>query len=844
MIRSKPPATKVPGAPESAGGSAPRQRRWLLALLALAVLATPGCGGCQPETPQQKAAREQRDAEEAEKRRKEREAKKKPPPLVIGEPAPQPNQGDSPLKLVKPGHWMAATQSMKANNENWVGEATLQVVDRQNQLIPVKNTAFGVRSQRDVALAKGEPKQVESVFYVPVGEEKLSSRTTLRERGTSLAAPPANMTLERMRPHQHHLVVLAAEPRRYDFVRSLFCVNEPFSSDFDLPTNFRPTDPRWQYQVVAPVVDQELLLPDNPLCLTSVAYIVWDEIDPEQLSAGQRDAIIDWLHWGGQLLISGPDSLDLLRGSFLDPYLPADSEGGRTITTDDLKKISAAWAVGRRPSPLKAVADWSGLKLKLRPEAEPMAATGDLVAERRVGRGRVLVTAMQLAERDLVNWAGGFQNFFNSLMLRRAPRQFAKNETTFIGEDDDGSSLDTLYVVRPKRSGALIPADGNSKVRYFARDTHRDPAALSYRVDFASDTSLQQYDSPKLEPPAVQGGVASWNDFSATANAARGVLREAAGVSVPGSDFVMTCLGIYLAVLGPFNWFFFRAMGRVELAWVAAPVIALLGTWVVVKQAQLDIGFVRAQTEVAILELQPDHRRGCLTRYLSLYTSLSTTYDLEFEERSAVAAPFARSSESPLRSGEAPALVTYNRQEKARLRGLLVSSNSTDMAHAEQMLDLGGALRYDAKRRQLTNETDLEFTALAVVRRRTVAQELEGCWVGDLRGRSSTPVSFSPLSFSDEAPLFGEERAAEAEGEGKERLNFEALFQLALKPRHFEPGEVRAVAYLDKVFPGVTVTPKASQLRGGTLVVAHLKYGPLPAPTRDKNNPVEVMARR
>ena len=34
--------------------------------------------------------------------------------------------------------------------------------------------------------------------------------------------------------------------------------------------------------------------------------------------------LVDWLHWGGQIIISGPKSLDLLRGkTFLGPYLPA-----------------------------------------------------------------------------------------------------------------------------------------------------------------------------------------------------------------------------------------------------------------------------------------------------------------------------------------------------------------------------------------------------------------------------------------------------------------------------------------------------------------------------------------
>ena len=773
---------------QSSGRQSLDERRWrglLWGLLTLTVLVMPGCGGCREETPQERAAREEREAEQAEKERLEREKKKKPPPLVVGDPAPQPNQAASPLKLVKPGHWMAATQSMKANNDNWVGEATLQVVDRQNQPIPLDRTAFTVRSERDVALAKGEPKEVESVFFVPPpgadqqGKPKqLSSRITLRERGASLSAPPANKRLEAMKPHQHHLVILAAEPRRYDYVRSLNSIQEPFASEYEFANSFGPTMMSWQYQVVAPVADGQLLLPDNPLCWTSVAYLLWDEIDPEQLSAGQRTALVDWLHWGGQLVISGPDSLDLLRDSFLAPYLPADSQGAKKFSRDDLADVERYWRTSRKQPRLNVVGEWSGLELKLRPEAEPLPAGARLFAERRVGRGRVLVTAMQLAERDLVNWAGGFQNLFNSLILRRAPRTFAKNDTTFI--DDDSWQGNQLYVKRTAKLGR-IDTSGNSKVRFFTRDAHDLPAiALGYKY-VADNSEFAGFETRTLKNPEVPGGVASWNDFNATANAARNVLREAAGVNVPGSSFVVTCLGVYLVVLVPFNWFFFRALGRVELAWVAAPIIALASTWVVVKQAQLDIGFVRAQTEVAVLETQPNHARSHLTRYLSFYTSLSTTYDLEFDDPTAVAAPFARGQESPLRRGQSPTLVTYERQEKARLRGLTISSNSTDMAHTEQMFDLGGALRYDPKRRTLTNETDYDFSGLVVVRKRAKVNHLEGCWIGNLFGRSSSPVSFARVDADNEQAAFAAERTSEYED--AEQLSFEPLFAIAPRPQ-------------------------------------------------------------
>ena len=57
---------------------------------------------------------------------------------------------------------------------------------------------------------------------------------------------------------------------------------------------------------------------------------------------------------------------------------------------------------------------------------------------------------------------------------------------------------------------------------------------------------------------------------------------------------MITVLIGYLFVLVPLNWLLFRVLGRVELAWAAAPVIAVVCTGLVVWLAQLDIGFARS----------------------------------------------------------------------------------------------------------------------------------------------------------------------------------------------------------------------------------------------------------
>jgi hypothetical protein len=307
---------------------------------------------------------------------------------------------------------------------------------------------------------------------------------------------------------------------------------------------------------------------------------------------------------------------------------------------------------------------------------------------------------------------------------------------------------------------------------------------------------------------------------------------------------VVLCLAGYLTALVPLNWLVFRSLGRVEWAWIAAPIIAIIGTWVIVQRARLDIGFVRSQTEIGILEQQPNHSRAHLSRYTALYTSLSTTYDFEFANMTTLIAPFPAdmvASDFQLLSGQGLSPINFRRYDSVQLNGIPVSSNSTGMVHSEQMLALDGPIQISsmaAKRDQLENNSKMDLHSVCIVQR--VGAELEGRWVGDLLSGQSVPLTISHLP-SEKRP-FIDERSKDAGVGGRDRLNLEQLFQLALDPKNINDGETRLVARLDEVLPGESITPSASQVRGGTLVVAHLRYAPLLAPEKDANTRQDIKA--
>jgi hypothetical protein len=315
--------------------------------------------------------------------------------------------------------------------------------------------------------------------------------------------------------------------------------------------------------------------------------------------------------------------------------------------------------------------------------------------------------------------------------------------------------------------------------------------------------------------------------------AARQTLREAAGIAIPQAGFVFRVLVVYLLVLVPVNWLVFRALGRVEWAWLAAPVIAIAGAVVVVRLAQLDIGFARSRTEIAVLEVQAGYSSAHLTRYTALYTSLSTAYDFRFERDAAAAMPFPQRVPYAPGPQEPIADVTLRRDRQLMLSGFQVASNSTGLVHSEQMQDLGGDLQLtgpDAGNWTVQNGTRLRLQDTGVLYKAADGR-LELAWIGSLEPEQTAKLSFRPVQAG------GDYLAAAGE---EARRTLQRLLELACSDAALSDGDVRLVAWTDQALPGLEIRPQASQESLRTLVLVHLRRGPRPPPRRDRNLRLDV----
>jgi len=159
-------------------------------------------------------------------------------------------------------------------------------------------------------------------------------------------------------------------------------------------------------------------LPELWIGLDPVDIIVWDEARPEDLTARQLEALLEWVRQGGTLLLAASRTAgSLALTDALDAVLPVDI-GDVTALRDLDVRYSLVGPVGEDddpdagfPSPVPVV------RTTLREGAEWAEDTdGDgpyVVSRRRVGCGHVIFCAVTL--RDLFSAPGGAFDFFRKL---------------------------------------------------------------------------------------------------------------------------------------------------------------------------------------------------------------------------------------------------------------------------------------------------------------------------------------------------------------------------------------------------------------------------------------------
>ena len=734
-------------------------------ILILSLVSITGCGGCQSKEEREKQVAK----EKLEQEKKAKKKKKRKPDFESTSPVVLPGIVNDPVKMqrkeslvrddpiqkeiekmrsrsirknyAKPGHWQDVRYQANANHFDIEGQLYSGAAPGGaiNRFLAVEGTKYTPIVTRPAALPKGKWKTFDSSLFIPLREETYSF-TTIRcgfNRSNGSATNFLNFnSLKSMSPDQHHLVLLTDRQDVYQYLERAPSIQLP-GDDADARPN-RPS-----YVIIPSNPEFPVPLPRHALYWSTIAYLIWDDIDPDRLDPAQQTAMIDWLHFGGQLILSGPDCVQRLEKSFLGKYLPAQADKAVNLTADDLTILNSRWSLPEKNAKGKTRdlqilknSPLLGVNFQTHPDARFIEGSGDLVVERQLGRGRIVATSFSLGAPAVRSWRS-FDSFLNNVLLRRPARTFYENTGDYAVMETQGFRWhnDTA----PMREPLL-----QSSLRFIARDlstsgTSRESSG-DYRLGRETDTQdpddedFSQYNgyySSGYEQPTArsgdrnlsdhwhyggydfdpQSGIGGWSDFDAVANAARSTLQDAAGITPPSGNFILKLLAGYLFVLVPLNWAIFRVLGKVEYAWVAAPIIAIVGAVVVIRMASLDIGFSRSNTQIALLEIPAEYERGHLTEYSALYTSLSTAYRMELDGDGAMALPFPSNRNKKFTPSQQVPL-SLDKASANTLSGVQIQSNTTELIHAEHLLDAGGKVRLkidDAGEMTLVNSTNITF---------------------------------------------------------------------------------------------------------------------------------------
>ena len=279
---------------------------------------------------------------------------------------PPKEQENQPIirNAIKPGHWTGVLVEAQANLFDFSGELVSEPRDNQQRLLDLEASPFSLVTARPAVLAKGQKKSLEAIFFSPPSSrlqpEDAGVFNTANWNGNWLAPSPTRLStwiynqlrsprrgvesqvtpepLPHMPSFQYYLVVLARDPGRYRYLKVLTCINPPGEVA-------AVAEDAMYYRVLFPAPAAPLALPSQSLCWTSVSTIVWDDMPASLLTPDQQQAMIEWLNWGGNLVVSGPLSLDALRGTFLEEYLPAAASETTEYGAESLAELNANWSV-------------------------------------------------------------------------------------------------------------------------------------------------------------------------------------------------------------------------------------------------------------------------------------------------------------------------------------------------------------------------------------------------------------------------------------------------------------------------------------------------------------------
>lgn len=711
----------------------------------------------------------------------------------------KPSSVDQQL-LIKPSHWLTASQLLKSTRDDVRGEFEAQISSVG------ESEHLNLKSSRPVVLPKGQWREINFRMLpkqeIDQGRSSYQINSRISQAGKVLEFPKMQQRIQAkhvLDPQEYLFVILTTRPERFTRFKASDWI------DFR-PAEFQSAETKPNFRIIT-VSDQEstAVLPDTMIDWTATSIVLWDDLPVDRLNPQQFTAMEDWLRFGGTLILNGATPAESLSFTTLSTSLPIQFQASVELDVDDARQLLTTWSMPGDLSLEKQLAllnQSAGISFVGKPNrnARFVAGSADLLATLSTGRGRVMQSRFDLTGEWISNW-GSYDSFVNSVVLNRPRRE------VLMRQDEIGDR----WVSQRYPDYDLQVADPafNTRFRIASRDS------LLNRQANARGNHEPSHLDPLTEVDS-KSGIAGWRDDSDFIELAAEVLRAESGIRIPRSSFAMSAIVIYLVVLIPLNYLVFRLLDRLEWFWAAAIFIALVGAAVITRMTQLDIGFDRSRNELALLEVHSDYERGHLTRLLTIYNSLSTKYKIEFDSRHVAVEPFRVKQQFD--ASEAP-ILDLTRSQNPALDGFYVRSNQSRMLRVEQVVELGGVISLTPKD-EIDNQSSITFSD-AVAIRKTLDGRYQTAKLGSLKAGERRAVQ-----FVDSDSLSGGVNLTPDLTTVLDRLKASDLI-----PR----GSVRVVAIYDGVLDGLEATPTVDQATGRTVALVHLRYPSDVEPRKDVN---------
>ena len=186
-------------------------------------------------------------------------------------------------------------------------------------------------------------------------------------------------------------------------------------------------------------------IPDLATGLHSFNALIFSQVSTESLTNEQRTALRGWVEDGGQLILMGGSGWARVRSAFNDPQLlPLEVNGyGNVNSLNGL--ISLNGEEIKNPAPLSrpaGIAHAGVMKdahlLSYLPDGPNILP---VIAEKRIGAGRVVATTLDLSQNPLADWSNTTQlwqeifafNLTNPIQLYSEINPQVKNATDMLG---------------------------------------------------------------------------------------------------------------------------------------------------------------------------------------------------------------------------------------------------------------------------------------------------------------------------------------------------------------------------------------------------------------------------